>query len=99
MTETSDDKPVSVRMRVYGDVQGVFYRGWTVEAAKHFGVRGWVRNRKDGSVEIQAEGPSSAVERFYIACHRGPPAAYVESIARADIDTESATGFEQRETE
>ncbi|MSO71173.1 MAG: acylphosphatase [Alphaproteobacteria bacterium] len=98
MTEKPEPKPISVRMRVYGEVQGVYYRGWTVEAAAHFGVRGWVRNRKDGSVEIHAEGPAPVIERFYFSCHKGPPLALVESIERADSESESPTGFEQRAT-
>ena len=86
-------------MRVYGDVQGVFYRCWAVEAAKHFGILGWVRNCKDGSVEIHAEGPAERIERFYMACHGGPPLAVVESIGRKDVASESSTDFTQRETE
>ena len=99
MDPKPDIRAASVRMRVYGDVQGVFYRSWAVAAAKRIGVKGWVRNRKDGSVELHVEGPEDAVEQFYYACHTGPPLAFVETIARADIASEAPTDFEERASE
>lgn len=69
-----------VRVRVHGRVQGVFFRNWTMDRARALGVRGWVRNRRDGSVELIAFGDDEAVEALTAACRTGPPAAKVERI-------------------
>jgi acylphosphatase len=68
------------RVRIHGRVQGVFFRNWTADQARGLGVRGWVRNRRDGSVEIEAHGDDGAVEALIAACRTGPPAARVERI-------------------
>lgn len=68
------------RVRIYGRVQGVFFRNWTMARARALGVRGWVRNRLDGSVELVAYGEDEAVEALTAACRTGPPAAEVERI-------------------
>lgn len=68
------------RIRVYGRVQGVFFRNWTADKARALGVRGWIRNRLDGSVELVAYGEDVAVEALVAACRTGPPAAEVERI-------------------
>ncbi len=47
---------VARRLVIYGRVQGVFYRGWSVETARDLGLRGWVRNRSDGTVEALLQG-------------------------------------------
>jgi acylphosphatase len=51
----------SVRLRIAGTVQGVGYRIWAERTAGTLGIRGWVRNRSDGSVELQAIGPEDAI--------------------------------------
>lgn len=68
------------RVRIHGRVQGVFFRNWTADRARALGVRGWVRNRRDGSVEMLAHGDDDAVEALIAACRTGPPAAKVERI-------------------
>jgi acylphosphatase len=68
------------RVRIHGRVQGVFFRNWTMDKARSLGVRGWVRNRLDGSVELVAYGEDEAVEALTAACRIGPPAAQVERI-------------------
>lgn len=68
------------RIIVTGRVQGVFFRNWTAAKAEALGVRGWVRNRRDGSVEILACGPAEAVDALAAACRDGPPAAIVEAV-------------------
>ncbi|HEX9965914.1 MAG TPA: acylphosphatase [Allosphingosinicella sp.] len=68
------------RVRIYGRVQGVFFRNWTMDRARALGVRGWVRNRLDGSVELVAYGDDPAVEALTAACRTGPLAAEVERI-------------------
>ena len=69
-----------VQVRITGRVQGVWYRGWAVDAARARGLRGWVRNRADGSVEAVFEGPAGEVGIMIEACHDGPPAAVVEKV-------------------
>ncbi len=86
----------SVRVRIRGRVQGVWYRAWTTEAATARGVTGWVRNRRDGSVEALFMGPVAAVDALIAACHEGPELARVESIEVTDDPGETTRGFEQR---
>ena len=54
----------AVRVRISGRVQGVWYRGWAVDTARNLGVQGWVRNRRDGTVEALFAGPLEAVQRM-----------------------------------
>ena len=62
------------KLRIHGRVQGVWYRGWSVETARGLGLRGWVRNRGDGSVEMLVHGEEAAVDAQQLAglCHGGP---------------------------
>ena len=86
---------ISVRVVISGRVQGVWFRGWTVETATARGLRGWVRNRRDGSVEALLIGPAAAVEAVIAACHHGPPAARVESVERSEAADDGSSGFRQ----
>lgn len=76
------------RVRIFGRVQGVFFRNWAMERARSLGVRGWVRNRRDGSVELVAFGDDEAVEALTAACRTGPPAAEVERIEVGIVEGE-----------
>lgn len=89
---------VARRLRIHGRVQGVYYRGWTVEAAEKFGLDGWVRNRLDGSVEVLAAGSPPAVEALIAACHRGPPTARVDLVEVEEAIGIVAEGFTQKPT-
>ena len=89
----------AVRVAVRGTVQGVWFRGWTAETATRLGLDGWVRNRRDGSVEAHFQGDAAAVERMIAACHRGPSAARVSAVEIHDVATETITGFAQRATD
>jgi acylphosphatase len=77
----------TVLLAIAGRVQGVGYRDWTVGTARRLGVRGWVRNRVDGSVEALVGGDSASVERMIEACRRGPPGSRVERVDVADAET------------
>jgi acylphosphatase len=79
-------------------VQGVWYRGWTVDQATALGLDGWVRNRRDGTVEIVASGPDDAIATLIARCRQGPPAAQVERIEALDAEEAPAKGFTQRPT-
>lgn len=88
----------AVRVMIRGRVQGVWYRGWTVDQASAKGLRGWVRNRRDGAVEALFIGPSDKVEAMIEACSGGPPAARVDSIERFAADDSGEKSFEQKPT-
>jgi acylphosphatase len=87
---------VTRRLRIHGRVQGVFYRGWSVATARALGLRGWVRNRRDGSVELLVQGEAEQVEAMIAHCRTGPPAARVERVEVAEDDEEAPATFEER---
>ena len=72
----------AVRVVVYGRVQGVWYRGWTVQQANDLGLAGWVRNRRDGTVEAFFAGEEDTIEEMLRRCGDGPPAARVDKVDR-----------------
>jgi acylphosphatase len=74
-----------IRAIVSGRVQGVSYRAATCTEARRLGIVGWVRNRDDGSVELEAQGPDDMVAALIQWCHEGPPAALVARVAVDDI--------------
>jgi len=86
------------RLVVHGRVQGVFYRGWTVEQARLLRLDGWVRNRHDGTVEMLVSGEDSAIDEMIARCRGGPPAARVERIEVEDSAETPPAGFETRPT-
>ncbi|OGG12027.1 hypothetical protein A2Z00_03270 [Candidatus Gottesmanbacteria bacterium RBG_13_45_10] len=65
---------------ISGDVQGVGFRSWALGQARDLHLRGWVKNREDGAVEIVAEGDQATVEEFAKRCRHGPDVAWVEHI-------------------
>lgn len=83
----------SVRLRVSGRVQGVGYRAWAVRAAADLGLRGWVRNRHDGSVEMLVTGPEEGVAAMAEAARRGPPAARVDEVSVTASEDDGSPGF------
>jgi acylphosphatase len=80
---------VRLHARVYGLVQGVSFRYYTLRRASELGVGGFVRNHWDGSVEVVAEGERGAVDRLLSWLHSGPPSAEVE---RVDSQWEKPSG-------
>lgn len=68
---------IRVRLMIEGRVQGVWFRESTRKQAERLGVRGWVRNRREGTVEVVAEGPEQSVRKLVEWCHQGPPSARV----------------------
>ena len=68
------------RYIVTGRVQGVGYRLFARDAAVREGIRGWVRNLADGSVEVHAEGDAEALMRFEMAIRRGPIGSRVDDV-------------------
>ncbi len=82
-----------LKIKVYGKVQGVYYRATAVEKAKLHGIRGFVRNERDGSVYIEAEGDEKALEIYLDWCRLGPSRAKVERIEIAEGDPRQYIGF------
>jgi acylphosphatase len=86
-----------VRVVVTGRVQGVWFRAWVIEEAKKRGLRGWVRNRQDGSVEALFAGNSGKVDEMLAACRHGPRMAQVKDVKIHDAGGDPAPeGFDQR---
>ena len=79
-----------VKIRVKGRVQGVFFRATTKDVADAMGLKGFVRNERDGSVYIEAEGRSEIIEQFIAWCRQGPPRAVVENV---DVNDDTVRGF------
>jgi acylphosphatase len=77
-------------------VQGVFFRDTCERVASGLGVRGWVRNRPDGSVEVVAEGERAAVDRLLAWCGDGPPRARVDRVDVTDEPVAGERGFRVR---
>ena len=72
------------RVVIRGLVQGVGYRAWTEYTALDLGLEGWVRNRRDGTVEALFAGPQQLVEEMLEACREGPPGARVTAVDRQE---------------
>lgn len=89
----------TVRAVITGRVQGVWYRGWTVEQANRLGLHGWVRNRRDGSVEALFSGPEESVDEMIGACYQGPPMANVIAISLHPAEPPGGEGFRTLPTE
>ena len=83
----------AIRITVRGRVQGVWFRGWTIEQARSRGLDGWVRNHHDGSVEALFSGPPDVVRAMVEACRRGPPAALVTALVESPADPPDRSGF------
>jgi len=87
-----------VRLVIAGRVQAVGYRAWTIETAMRLGLRGWVRNRRDGGVEAAVTGDEEAVAAMIEACRQGPRAARVSDVAVSDVEDDGSVGFAARPT-
>lgn len=87
-------------LKITGLVQGVYYRESMRQEALRLGVTGWVRNRKDGSVEALVQGEESLVQDLLNWCAHGPARARVDHVAARDVPAETALrDFLRRETE
>ncbi len=80
------------RIEITGRVQGVAYRKWAQDKARSLGLRGFVRNRSDGSVEAVMAGPQAGVDAFAEACRDGPGPARVSSVRRSAADASDVAG-------
>jgi acylphosphatase len=89
---------ITRHLRIRGRVQGVGFRMYMLDEARRHGVAGWVRNRRDGSVEAVVQGEADAVEAVIAWARQGPPSARVTDVDVNDGDGDY-TEFEQRATE
>ena len=87
-----------LRLEIRGRVQGVGYRWSMIEEARRLGIRGWVRNRHDESVEAMVAGPPQAVERIVSWARRGPRSATVAAVD-VFVGAGSFDSFDARPTE
>lgn len=87
-----------ISILVTGKVQGVFYRKSTREMAMQLGLKGYVMNKPDGSVYIEAEGDPADLTKLVNWCHTGPVQAEVTDVKVTDLIPEGSHGFEVRRT-
>ena len=80
-------------VRIRGQVQGVGYRAWTEDKARSLGLSGWVRNRRDGSVEAVFSGAPAKVDEMVGYCWQGPMAARVEAVDAEAAPAPMQLGF------
>ena len=74
----------AIHVIVRGRVQGVGFRAFVEQQALSRGIEGWVRNRRDGTVEAVFAGDTASVEAMIAACKTGPRSSRVEDIERRD---------------
>jgi len=78
-----------IHMIVFGKVQGVFFRDSTQKKAQELNLRGTVRNLRDGSVEIYAQGEQTTIGKLESWCRIGPPAARVDRVEIKELPPQS----------
>ena len=78
----------TVRLVIYGKVQGVFFRSNLKIVADNYSVTGWTRNLADGTVEALVQGTDANVKRVIDWCHVGPPSAQVTSVETTELDAD-----------
>ncbi|WP_410222116.1 acylphosphatase [Pedobacter sp.] len=82
-----------INIKVTGKVQGVFFRASTKAVADQMGVKGKVKNEKDGSVLIEAEADSQTLEMFIEWCNEGPEKAKVEKVEVSEGELQNYNNF------
>jgi acylphosphatase len=88
----------AVSLRIEGRVQGVGYRVWTMQQATALGLSGWVRNRRDDTVEALLVGAADSVDAMIEECRRGPSHAQVSAVTQEPAQGVVADGFRQMPT-
>jgi acylphosphatase len=77
------------QVTITGRVQGVGYRAWVEHQARNHNLEGWVRNRRDGSVEALLAGPAEVVADVIARCRRGPSTARVDDVREETATTDA----------
>lgn len=83
----------ALHLSIVGRVQGVGYRAWAVHEAMRRKLRGWIRNRRDGSVEALIIGEANAVAEMAAACRFGPPLAQVIDVRQSTAEDDGSANF------
>ena len=92
-SKSSQEKPSAFYALVRGKVQGVGFRYSTVREAERLSINGWVRNCRDGNVEVWAEGPDDKLAAFLEWLNRGPQFSRVDSVRAENKDSNGYSGF------
>lgn len=88
---------IRVHLQITGRVQGVGYRNWASQKAQALGLKGWVRNCPNGSVEAEAQGLEHSILEFVQACHQGPLRAQVREVKKNTLPVQGeCVNFEIR---
>lgn len=90
------DDITTMNIRIEGEVQGCGFRDFAVREGNARKLKGWVRNRSDGSVECVASGPTKDVETFIAACMQGPRGSRVTAFNLSPVDPPESLGFVRR---
>jgi len=91
-----ENEQIALEIRVYGIVQGVGFRSFARKKAHEYGIKGYIRNLIDGSVEVIAEGDKKALENFLVEISRGPVFARVDRVEKREIQPRGFKSFEVR---
>lgn len=83
-----------LNIKIYGRVQGVFFRATAKEEADKLAIKGFVRNEPDGSLYIEAEGEAENLEKFIKWCYIGPSSAKVERVEVIESPLKNFSEFE-----
>ena len=89
---------IAVRVVIEGRVQGVGFRWWIMKGASAHGLGGWVRNRREGTVEALFHGPETVVRQMIQSCGEGPPIARIRNIREYVDKAPDEPGFIDRPT-
>ena len=82
-----------IHIKIYGRVQGVWFRKWAQSKANEFGISGWVKNEPNGCLRLEAEGNEGGLSRFVEECHEGPEKAIITDLITDDIESVDEEGF------
>lgn len=82
-----------LNIKIYGQVQGVFFRVSAKDEAEKLGIKGFARNEPDGTVYIEAEGDKTSLDKFIKWCHDGPEVAQVDKVEITEGPLKNFTSF------
>lgn len=83
----------TVHIIIKGKVQGVFYRATAKKTADELGLKGWVKNKDDGAVELLISGPQESINKMVTWCKAGPKGAAVSSVQATPVNEEMFSAF------
>ena len=84
---------IRIKIRLYGRVQGVYFRKWSRIQAEDLGLSGFAQNQSDGSLIIEAQGAESRLEEFVFRCKEGPERAVITDLVQTEIKTIEEDSF------